>query len=182
MAESGPKFRVLEKVAFGSAPYFVDAGLVGRVGMVVSIRRYSDSTYTYALGSLDDEEVGGLFDEADLVSTGTFGTAEGFGPTGPFRVREIVEVDPAYSADPIGGMRGVVDNLEADFDDNRVTSISIEGLDEEFHIPNEFLRATGERLPAVPLGVAFGSSAVTEDGHLIGTRTFVLIDDIDHYL
>jgi hypothetical protein len=67
-----PLFGLLERVRVKDTPEMVAAGEGGRIGAVLQIRRYGYGTYTYSVGYMIDDGIGGLYPEEHLESLNEF--------------------------------------------------------------------------------------------------------------
>jgi hypothetical protein len=180
-----PRFAVLDVVEIADDPILAEQGLSGRRAVVTRIRRDDDGRYTYSVGGLDDDsEVGGLYPEECLLPTGERASAELFWLPGPFRTRDVVRVAGDYEFGAAAGRRAVLtDGYSEDPETGEVLlCVWIEEVGEAFTVAPGQLSPTGERLPPRPRGRVAHSTAVSTDGEIRGTFSFVIVDEIDQHL
>jgi hypothetical protein len=180
-----PRFAVLDVVEIADEAFLAEQGLSGRRAVVTSIRRYDDGHYKYSVGGFDhDPEVGGIYPEECLLPTGERASAELFWIPGPFRARDVVQVAEDYEFGDAAGRRAVLtDAYSEDPETGEVLlCVCIEEVGEAFMVAPGQLSSTGERMPPEPRGRVAHSTAVSTDGEIRGSSSFVIIDEIDHYL
>jgi hypothetical protein len=178
-----PRFHVLDIVEIGDHPTLAKDGLVGLRGAVTQVRRYPGGRFQYGLGDVDHGvEVGGLYDEENLLPTGQRATIDLFRLPGPFRVRDVVTISDTCDQAEIAGKTGVVEYCDWSDDGESGPAIWVEELQLVFQVEPRFLSPTGERLSPPPLGRTATSTRVDVSGHVLGQVKYVIEDEIEHYL
>ncbi|GEM_PF-5686982 len=176
-----PRFKILDIVQIGDHPTLAAAGLTGQHGAIDQIREHPGPHFHYSVRSLvdDDDEIGGLYSEENLLPTGDRASTDRFALPGGFRVREIVQVSADCEVPQVAGRTGVVDGT---YTGDGGVGIRIEELDDSVIVQPRFLTPTGDRLPAPEAGRAGFSTQVTVDGQIRGQTTYIIVDDVDRYL
>lgn len=180
-----PRFKVLDIVEIGNDPVLAAPGLSGRQAVVTQIRLYADGDVRYSVGShTDDDEVGGLYDEEDLHAVGERASIDRFRVPGPFRERELVVISADCDEPEIAGRRGEITSgyWAVDKHEELHLGVWVKELGLLYDVEARFLTATGERLPPPAAGRPAKSTRVSEDGDVLGTTGYVIIDDIERYL
>lgn len=131
-----------------------------------------------------NSQVGGIYPEACLLPTGERASAELFWLPGPFRARDVVQVAADCEFRDAAGRTAVLtDAYSEDPETGEVLlCVWIEELGETFMIAPGQLSATGARVPPERRGRVARSTAVSTDGEIRGTSTFVIIDEVHRYL
>jgi hypothetical protein len=158
-----------------------ELGLAGQRGSIAVIRRYEDGRHRYSLGS-EDDEVGGLYDEDDLRPTGEQADISLYRVPGPFREREVVTISSDYPDSEIAGREAVIDGSYMDDEEELLLGVWLDELSQAFVVPPGALTSTGRRRPPEPLGRSSTSSRVSPEGEVVGTETYVIVDEINQYL
>jgi hypothetical protein len=183
-----PRFAVLDTVEIADAPEFAGTGLPGGRGAVTSIRRYGDGSYRYSIGTImdfpqsDEDEVPGLYDEADLLPTGERADGHRYGPIPPFRLRDVVQISSDCEVIEARGLRGYVHSAYDERPDEKPIGIWVYDLDELCILDAEHLTRTGERLPPPERNHPASSTQVGIDGAILGRTEYVVVDDIEYHL
>lgn len=145
-------------------------------GIVCQVRSYPDGTFRYSVGSLIvDSDVGGIYDEQDLRSTGERSPAEPFTTFGSFRIRDVVRISETSLIPEVAGKLGVIEGCTAD--DERELFVWVEELEELVVLPANDLVATGQR--RTPLGPRPAmSSKVSPSGDVLGEESYLVLEDV----
>ncbi len=176
-----PLFSVLDVVEIADTALFKELGLTGRRGSVATIRRFDDGRYQYSIGS-EDEGVGGLYWEDALQPTGEQADISMYRLTGPFQERDVVRISSEYPDPDIAGREAVIDGSYADDEEELLLGVWIEELRQGYGVPPGSMMSTGERRRPEPLGRSSTSSRVSPNGEVLGTETYVIVDEISQYL
>jgi hypothetical protein len=176
-----PRFKIFDIVQIGDHPRLAAAGLSGQRGAITQIREYPGPQFRYRVRSLanDDDEVGGLYDEENLLPTGEQVSRDLFGLPGGFRIGDIVQLSSTYEDPQIAGRTGVIDGT---YTDEGGIGARIEELGESVIVQPLVLTPTGERLPMPGAGRAASSTQVSIDGQVKGQTTYIIVDEVDRYL
>jgi hypothetical protein len=179
MAE--PRFEILEIVQIGDQPRLAASGLTGQRGAITQIREHPGPRFRYSVRSLvdDDDGIGGLYAEEDLLPTGERASPALFALPGGFRIREIVQVSATYEVPEVAGRTGVVDGT---YTGEGGIGIRIEEFDESVTVDPRLLTPTGDRLPAPQAGRAASSIQVSADGQIRGQTTYTVVDEVSRHL
>ena len=193
-----PRFLVLDIVRLAQHPNLVADGSAGRLGVVICIRGYDDGSFRYVVSNTedtDDADVAGIYYEEMLTATGERCAPEMFALPAGFQVRDvaIVAIDCPRSRqgrwlgrarrhDFAGRTVVIRGNDYVDRHGRVVLGVWCEELGEYDSVPVTFLTRTGQRLPPRPLGERMESTRVSQEGKVLGTSSYRLIDDLDHYL
>jgi hypothetical protein len=180
------RFSVLDIVLVPEHPRPVGDRSVGRRGLVTGIRGYDIGSVRYEVASMDDanvDDVAGIYDEDTLLPTGERGAVELFELPAGFRVREIATVSVDCPDADFSGRRV---EISAGHDDDKtgtaVLGVWCEELGEGAYLPASYLTRTGGRLPPGARGRRVESAEVSRDGELLGSSSYVMLDEIDQYL
>jgi hypothetical protein len=168
-------------VQIGDRPRLAAAGLTGQRGAITQIREHPGTRFRYSVRSLvdDDDEIGGLYSEEDLLPTGERASPARFALPGGFRIREIVQVSATYEDPEIAGRTGVLDGTHTG---EGGIGVRIEELDESIIVHPRFLTPTGDRLPAPHVGRAASSTQLSVHGQIRGQASYVIVDEIGRQL
>jgi hypothetical protein len=197
-APSMPRFLVLDIVRLAQHPNLVADGSAGKLGVVTCIRAYDDGSFRYVVSNTDDtddSDVAGIYYEEMLAATGERCAPEMFALPAGFQVRDVAMVAIDCPRSPQGRWLGrarrhhfagrtvvIRGNDYVDRHGRVVLGVWCEELAEYDLVPVSFLTRTGERLPPRPLGERTESTRVSQEGKVLGTSSYRLIDDLDHYL
>ena len=140
------------------------------------MRKYGDGRFRYSIAPLDDrDEVGTIFDEADLRGTGERASASPFTTFGAFQIRDVVRISSRCEHSAIAGLTGVIEGGDADDEGSMLVWIS--QLKEVWVVRADDLQLTGERMP--PSGPRQARSVkVSETGEVLGKDEYVVLDDV----
>jgi hypothetical protein len=197
-APSAPRFLVLDIVRLAQHPNLVADDSANRLGVVVCIRGYEDRSFRYVVSNTedtDDADVAGIYYEEMLTATGKRCAREVFALPAGFQVRDVAMVSIDCPRSRQGRWLGrarrhhfagrtveTSGNHSVDRHGRVVLGVWCEELNEYDSVPVAFLTRTGERLPPRPLGQRMESTRVSQEGTVLGTTSYWLIDDLDHYL
>ena len=181
----GSRFAVLDVVEIGDGPVLAEQGLSGQRGVVTEIRRYDDGHYAYGVGAFEDgSDVGGLYPEECLTATGERASPDLFRIPGPFQTREVVQIAEDCEVREAAGRRAVLTDAYSEDPDTGELRLCvwIDELGTVVTIAPKELQSTGQRESPKPRGRVAHSTAVGTDGEIHGTSSFVIVDEIDHYV
>ena len=151
----------------------------GRRGVVMQVRRYPDGRHLYSIGWMSDGETGGLYPEEWLAVTGQRSRLEDHRGPSALKIREVVRIGP-NAAEPIRGKLGHIDAGPASASDDQY-AVWVDDIGEEWMVSERDLEPTGQRLPAPQPGPA-SSLRVSESGDLIGSESYIVLDELEWHL